>query len=468
MLRRMALFLLLLLPFLVTGAVWMVWWLRLEQPLRSLFVEMDVNSPPVIIRGATHEWALIIPNGTSAVNDRVWRFDATSGTATAIDTPRRVAAVSPSLAFHSNDWWAWADSDSRLHVMSLPDAKELWQAPQSPRLLTSPAAYLSSPDGRYLIIPVSAFGPVEVWEIASGSKLASLDDLGDDQLRDFRFDTMGRLIIAGRSRDVNVTTEKPVNPQTARIVSYELPIGRVVKDVELPCSANDGVTLIDDKHCVVGNNLGSGQWWDMSTNPPRMTGPPQPWRALRSKDGRFSVSVNSLRLFDWSLLECATNRTIVDPNDPRISELCLPAPRMQPAFSPDGRFLKLTSHRVRIFPNWMPLWLTRLLVSSGLKDDIHELFLIDTATGQVTRRLPGDELLLAPENGDIVWTFSQDPSCTNGLAISEWPMKQPGPPWWLWTLTACVGAWYVWRRGRVGRRIAAKSRTNPEQIATGI
>lgn len=442
----MALFLLVLLPFLITCAFWMVWWLTPEQPLRTLFVEMDMSRPPVIIRGASHEWALIIPVGLSAVTDRVWHFDTKSGTATAIETPTRVAAVSTSPAHHSNNWWAWADRDGRVHVMSLPEGKELWQAPPNPRLLIR-ADYLASLDGRYLLIPYTENGPFDIWEIATGVKLGSLDNLSEYRLRVFRFDTLGRLIIVGIRDDL----------QKARILSYELLSGQLVKQVDLPCPSTDTATLLDDNHCVFGDSFASGQWWDISTNPPRRTGPPSPLRMLKSKDGRYSVTENSIQLFDWSLIECATNRTIVFSGDPRISHLYLPAPRAQPAFSADGRFLKLNSFRVRMFPNWMPSWLKGLLITSGLKEAYRELFLIDTSTGQVSRRLPGDELLLAPENSDFVWTMSHDPARSNGLTGSQWPLAAPGPPWWLWTLTACVGAWYVWRRVRVFTFVTVKS-----------
>lgn len=442
----MVLFVLLLLPFVAVGVVWMNWWLRPERPLRTLVVEMDVNSPPAIIRGAAQEWALLIPAGSSAADDRVWRFDSTSGTVTAIETRARIPAISPSLAFHSSDWWVWVDTEARLHAMSLPDGLELWRAPPTPRLHYSPAAYLSSPDGRYLIIPVSASGPVEVWEIATGSKLASVNDLTDFQLRDFRFDKLGRLMIAGRSRDIYVTAVKSVNRYLARIVSYELPSGRVVKDLELPCPANDAITLIDDKYCFVGNDFGSGQWWDVSSNLPRVTEPPSLFRMQLSDDDRFSVLDNNLLLIDWSLIESATNRIIVHSSDPQFSNLRVRVPRTKPAFSRDGRFLILESFRMRKFPNWMPSWIARQLISFGWKEANREIVLIDTATGGLSRRLPGNELLLAPANSDVVWTISQDLTISNGLTLREWPLKQRGAPWWLWILTACVIAWYMKRR----------------------
>src|SRR5262245_5806635 len=117
MFRRMGRFLLLLLPLLITSAVWMAWWLTPEQPLRSLFVEMDTNNPPLFIRGAGHDWALIVPYESGASGDRDWRFDSKTGTATAIRTPTRIAGVSRSPTDHSNDWWVWADRDGQLHVM---------------------------------------------------------------------------------------------------------------------------------------------------------------------------------------------------------------------------------------------------------------------------------------------------------------------------------------------------------------
>jgi hypothetical protein len=422
-----------LLPALVVAGVWGAWWVHPEQPLRSWSAEFGISPGPEVLRARQDLWALVVPMDGSVPTDLdvVHRFDPVGGCAERIATPNR-RAESPLAHAPDASWWAWPDGNGCIHIVRLPDAHELWVTPPDSRRRPPLHPLKVSPDGRYLLVPVTLAGPIDVWEVATGAKRTTLDQLTGEIL-DWTFDSTGRLRIACRNPEL----------ASARIFVHHLPDDRAEFQADIPCATKQAAYFPEDERLVsiMGNVV--NVWWDITVNPPRRLQEAPIAREVHvSTNGQFRVTIDSKMRSNWVLDEPSMNRTISAAADFGLSDKEFTIPYMPPNV-PFDRYFVLASSTLNSPPDWAPGWLVRVANSRGHWQKTSETLFCDPSTGRLLRRLPELGGVLWPANGDVIWISGVSHSQPRGMAYHEWSLVPPHPPWWLWGLTAVVAAWYV-------------------------
>jgi hypothetical protein len=445
MLRRCLPLLRFALPALVVAATWAAWRLLPERPRRSCSVAFNTASRfAEFIPGPNGTWTLVVPvDGLSSADleQHVYWFDAAAAHIRAMPTPDRRPEWPPARAPDAA-WWAWPDRAGVIHVVDLPRGRQLWETPPYEGRQPFAQPPKASPDGRYLLVPAADAGPIDIWEVATGTKRASLGRLGGE-LMSWAFDGRGRLRLACR----DATSSR------ACVAVYQVPDGQPKVQFDIPCDSRHVAFFPDDGRFVgVGGPTGEA-WWDMTVTPPeQLPGKPERREVQATTDGRFRVTVVGDLRSNWFLYEPAVGGTVVSADAFGVSDGGYTVPRT-PAFSPDERCFLLARDSFPAPPGWAPGWLAREGMRRGVWGKATEILLCDPSTGALLRQFPDLDLALWSEGNGCVWTYQPLPH-PGGITFREWPLAPPGPPWWLWAVTAAVGAWYG--RGRlravVGRR----------------
>src|SRR5262249_23445286 len=113
-----------------------------------------------------------------------------------------------------------------------------------------------------------------------------------------------------------------------------------------------------------------------------------------------------------------------------------------PVFSADGKWMAVPGLSENSKPYWMPTWVPQRL-QEFLFPSESPVRIVRLADGKTTRLLPGGTSPTTAPDG--LWTVTRtdhnDDRATR--AVERWSFKPPGPPWWLWGLTACLGIFLV-------------------------
>ena len=424
------------LPALLVAAVWFVWWVFPERPLRTCPLGIAGSwSWGFYVRPKRGDWALIIPNDDKypAAHESVALFDPVRGTCQLSPTPGRSPksfVVAPDTAV-----WAWSDADGAVHVAALPENRPLFRTPAdsqkaAPRLFISPA-------GEWLAIVRAENGPVELWDAARRTNAGVFDD-GPGAFAHWH---SGRLAV---SASPIATMGSP----GCELVSFSFRRVRLSRHGRSRLGpGRRRIFAAGEKYLrVYGRSPVTDDVWDLSTSPPRnATVDELPNNDFVSPDGKYQLAFKRNWILDWELENVATRAVILRADDGARFER-RPFP-LAPPFSPDGRLLILSQTRQRFrLPGSSPQWLTDLCDSIGLTRASTHILMCEAATGREARALPGDDMVHVSATGDRMWLMRPVPYGSQ-LIVDEWPVAPPSPPWWLWALTAVPAGWY-------GRKIA--------------
>jgi hypothetical protein len=436
MLRRLVRILGRSLPALIVGATWLAWWIIPERPLRTCPLGTTDYCEPTL-RPANGQWAIIVPSnrGIPSGHDFVLRFDPVQGRVERMPTPHRVHDVrAPDASL-----WAWSDIDGRIHVASLPDNRPLLTTPPDRK---RPIRWFQiSPDGRWLLVNNETNERIDVWDVANGTKCATLADEGG---------TIWCILCGFSSPDrMRVPWLDQTQPRV-RATVYQLPSGSVVETIEIPCEKGQKAYCpTDDSLLVVyGGPQRKKTAWDVSASPAhQMVNMPRA-EIMASPDGRFRVTwpVWSDVGEDWEVTNAVTGDVILRASDASGTKRQIMSPY---GFSADGRFLVFfRCLPATTFPAWTPTWFVNCCRALGYGQDRFSVVLCDPTSGREVRELPGINVVYIAPHGDRIWLLPEMQAGSQKI-LEEWPITPLRPPWWLWTLTAVGAVWYarcVWRR----------------------
>src|SRR5207248_1731376 len=109
-------------------------------------------------------------------------------------------------------WWAWLDTSNQIHVLTLSDGRPMFNSQPHEGLQKAAFQPRPSPDGRFLLVPRTSAGPIDVWDVATGRRDMGLEQMTGNMLS-WDFGKADRLCIACRN----------AAEQSARILVYRLP-----------------------------------------------------------------------------------------------------------------------------------------------------------------------------------------------------------------------------------------------------
>jgi len=121
----------------------------------------------------------------------------------------------------------------------------------------------------------------------------------------------------------------------------------------------------------------------------------------------------------------------------------------------DDRWVALAEY-VRTRPSWWRDICDRWFYDEDLNEN-DVVTVIDLKTGQPIRSVPDFGCIGFGPNNETFWTVNYTKNANGKEQLRQWSVHPPGPPWWLWVLTAggvgVIGldTHRVWRSFR-GRR----------------
>ncbi len=425
---------------LIVAAAWFYWRVWPERPLRTCSHLVHFTALPFWEVWSPHgDWTMYMSLDHD-LRQEALRIDFAKGEWSVIPTPgrarRRLSVASPL----DTSWMAWVDDKYQVHVMALPAGREMFTTPPIPsRAKSNPHLdVFASPDGAWLLAAPTGESQVGLWNVPA-AKMHAILAVPGTAVATVAFAPENRLLI-GRY-DLEKTE--------LRVTSYSLPDGQ--SEVELlreSAPDNDWhATLSPDGGRLFVTGGAQPRIWDMTTRPPApidWTWDHEPYMAQFSPDGRFVVT-NEHNNHTWALRDARMGATIASEN----SGWLVPCER---AFVHEHPWYVACDRRVHDFPKWMNKWMATQY--ERFADRITcNMVLIDTKTGRKQRSVPGDRFGGWSGDGSSFWTvthpFDQQTRRTR-ITFNQWPLKLPGPPWWLCGLTvAGVGIIaYDYRRGK--------------------
>jgi hypothetical protein len=428
---------------------------------------------------ATHSFS---PDGALlGVEDRegglhVW--DATTGRAVAVG----LTTSADPHGYRNLAHWNFAFApDGRTLAFEQPDrrAVTLWDVPAATARATLDGARLPlafTPDGRTL-----ATGTVDpaarLWDVATGRPLATLG--GHTALvGSLAFAPDGRTLATG----LRPTYDLPNLSGPTEVKLWAVPGGEPVATVvERPSGANAYRLDFGPHGLLVIRGSGSGLVWDVTATPPRnldgliaATQTVSRDKPVLQSGGYPHFSRDGTRLLvpgdeagTVQLLDAATMAVVATVRLPPLDA----ESRLEhgwAAFLDGGRLLRAVSYGQRAaWPNDPRGWLDRVLRRNGRDESVEALRLFDTVTGRELVALPSRERgwrwVIPDPDGRGVWTASVGrPGSVDGSGgtarVELWPAPVPGPPWWLWALTAGAAVLALADRGWLRRRLVSGRR----------
>lgn len=445
----------------LVGAVWLVWWLIPQRPIRT------VHLPPM---DPFHSFKLT-PAGLAVYHDTSRQYliinDIPNGT-------EQYIPVSDTIEFGLADTpgsWLKVLSQQGLHLYSLSDAKKLLTIPirgtvDSVRRSVSDHRLESHFAGRIAVtFNDNLTGEtIEIWDVNQQKRLCRVHDLRQPAF----LDPKGGWFVSCKNGcsdfaafDAETGQEIAVlkaPPESERQVAQLLDDGRIAigwsyLDRGLGCAlavwdpANSKSTLrwVDRKlydieilpETYVGRKLfiqssEGADVWNLNSNPPTLAF----WRCSTVKPARpgfvFVYQSRVIPTFSnprnpFELINAATDR---------VEHAEIPA--IRPLEIVDDWFIDFVESEPFGLIDYLPTWLGRWghVFDSPAKWVIHEL-----RTGRPVQWIPIDLNAPGAVGRGLVaepwyWEIREG---TNETLIRQWPLIAPGRPWWL-GLVVVIGA----------------------------